>query len=90
MSFAGHVFDMIRRNKDNREMLNRLRGRDKDSSRTAYTSHIPNISAEEFDRINHQIKEREQNEQRYLLRTRLIFLVVSAIVIILLACLLSI
>lgn len=26
MSFAGHVFDMIRRYKENREMLDRLRG----------------------------------------------------------------
>lgn len=79
MSFAGHVFDMIRRNKEDREMLNRLRGRNNDS-RTAYTSHIPDISAEEFDRINHQIKERERTEQRYLFRTRLIFLVVTTIV----------
>lgn len=49
MSFAGHVFDMIRRNKEDREKLDQLRGRGKDA-RSRYSSHIPDISAEEYDR----------------------------------------
>ena len=64
MSFAGHVFDMIRRNKEDREMLRQLRDRGKDT-RAKYASQLPDISAEEFDRINRQVKEREQDEQKY-------------------------
>lgn len=64
MSFAGHVFDMIRRNKEDREKLDQLRRRGKDS-RLNYSSHIPDISAEEYDRINRQLKEREKQELLY-------------------------
>lgn len=64
MSFAGHVFDMIRRNKEDREKLDQLRGRGKDS-RSRYSSHIPDISVEEYDRINQQLKEREKEELLY-------------------------
>lgn len=65
MSFAGHVFDMIRRNKEDREKLSQLRGKGKDM-RTKYSSHIPNISVEEYEKINQQLKEREKNEQTYI------------------------
>ena len=53
MSFAGHVFDMIRRNKEDREKLSQLRGKGKDM-RTKYSSHIPDISVEEYEKINQQ------------------------------------
>ncbi len=43
MSFAGHVFDMIRRNKEDREKLSQLRGKGKDM-RTKYSSHIQIIN----------------------------------------------
>lgn len=83
MSFAGHVFDMIRRNKDDREALRQLRKRTMDG-RTNLPSRIPDISVEEFDHIKEQTKEREQQEKRYLFRT--IFLVLGTGVAILFVC----
>lgn len=64
MSFAGHVSDMIRRNKENREMLDRLRQSSKEA-KTKYAAQIPDITAEELEEINRRLHEREQQEQRY-------------------------
>lgn len=83
MSFAGHVFDMIRRNKEDREKLDQLRGRGKDA-RAQYSSRIPDISAEEFDRINRQMKEREQDEQRYQSRIKFLILGIALVVMVIL------
>lgn len=83
MSFAGHVFDMIRRNKEDREKLDQLRGRGKDS-RSRYSSHIPDISAEEYDRINQQLKEREKQELLYQAKVKYILLGCVIVVIVLL------
>lgn len=83
MSFAGHVFDMIRRNKENREMLSQLRDRGKDTH-AKYSSQIPDISAEEFDRINRQVKEREQDEQKYFSQIKYVILIAALAAIILL------
>lgn len=82
MSFAGHVFDMIRRNKEDREMLRQLRERGKDT-RAQYSSQIPDISVEEYERVNQQLKEREQEEQSYISRTKLIILAITIAIIIL-------
>lgn len=70
MSFAGHVFDMIRRNKENREMLDRLRGQSRDA-KTSYTTRLPDTTAEEMDAINRQIKQREERERRYVFRLKI-------------------
>lgn len=75
MSFAGHVFDMIRRNKEDREKLKQLR---KHSGQGNYSSRIPDISVEEFEQIQKQTKKREQQEQRYLFR---IILLIMGIVV---------
>ena len=83
MSFAGHVFDMIRRNKEDREMLRQLRDRGKDT-RAKYASQLPDISAEEFDRINRQVKEREQDEQKYFLQIKYVILLATLAAFILL------
>lgn len=83
MSFAGHVFDMIRRNKEDREKLDQLRGRGKDS-RSRYSSHIPDISVEEYDRINQQLKEREKEEMIYQAKVKYILLGCVIVVIIVL------
>lgn len=79
MSFAGHVFDMIRRNKEDREKLDQLRGRGKDS-RSRYSSHIPDISAEEYDQINLQLKEREKQELLY--QTKVKYIVLGGVVVV--------
>lgn len=83
MSFAGHVFDMIRRNKEDREMLRQLRDRGKDT-RAKYASQLPDISAEELDRINRQVKEREQDEQKYFLQIKYVILLATLAAFILL------
>lgn len=80
MSFAGHVFDMIRRNKEDREKLNQLRGRGKDA-RGRYSSYIPDISAEEYEEINQQLEKREQDERRYISRIKFFFLIAALVVI---------
>lgn len=76
MSFAGHVYDMIRRNKEDREALKRLRNRSRDM-RERYMdgkSSLPDISAEEFEEIDRQVKEREQGEKNYFFRAKLVML----------------
>lgn len=70
MSFAGHVFDMIRRNKENREMLDRLRGPSREA-KTSYTTRLPDTTAEEMDVINRQIKQREERERSYVFRLQI-------------------
>lgn len=65
MSFAGHVFDMIRRNKEDRDNLRRLRQQAKGTPRLHTTPHRPSISLEEFEEIQQQTKAREIEEQRY-------------------------
>lgn len=85
MSFAGHVFDMIRRNKEDREALKRLRNRSKDM-RERYmggNSSLPDISAEEFEEIDRQVKEREQQEKSYFFRTRLLILCIALVILLL-------
>lgn len=67
---------MIRRNKEDREMLRQLRDRGKDT-RAKYASQLPDISAEEFDRINRQVKEREQDEQKYFLQIKYVILLAA-------------
>lgn len=76
MSFAGHVYDMIRRNKEDREALKRLRNYSRDM-RERYMdgkSLLPDISAEEFEEIDRQVKEREQGEKYYFFRAKLVML----------------
>lgn len=83
MSFAGHVFDMIRRNKEDCEKLSQLSGRGKDM-RAKYSSHIPDISVEEYEKINQQLKERERDEQTYISRIKR-FILAAIIAIIMLS-----
>lgn len=73
MSFAGHVYDMIRRNKEDREKLRQLRKHGVDG-RVTYSSRIPHISVEEFEQIKEQTKERERQEKRYFYRIALLLL----------------
>lgn len=79
MSFAGFVFDMIRRNKEDREALKRIRERSKDAAKN-YKSSLPDITAEEQAEIISQTKEREEQEQKYHLRATLLILGIAIIV----------
>lgn len=79
MSFAGHVYDMIRRSKENKETLQRLRER----TREARWKYIgdgkhpkdPEISLEELLQIERQLKLREAEESHF--RFRIITIIIG-------------
>lgn len=86
MSYAGHVYDMIRRNKENREALKNRRKQMEDNKRKMHTrktsSPNTNISPKELERINQNMKKRESDEQRHLLFVQI--LIVGILIIVLL------
>ena len=82
MSFSGFVFDMIRRNKENRDLLTLRRERMKDLQGKMYrkgTLQNPNVTLEELEKIEKPTREKEKAETQYYLRATLIFLTVTAI-----------
>lgn len=82
MSFSGFVFDMIRRNKENRDLLTLRRERMKDLQGKMYrkgTLQNPNVTLEELEKIEKATREKEKVETQYYLRATLIFLTVTAI-----------
>lgn len=84
MSFAGHVFDMIRRNKENHELRKNITTGRSDMSKSILGSYqkINRISVSELDEINKKIKEKKiQDDSRM---TRDILKVVSVCLIIVL------
>ncbi len=65
MSFSGFVFDMIRRNKENRDLLTLRRERMKDLQGKMYrkgTLQNPNITVEELEKIEKATREKEKAE----------------------------
>lgn len=83
MSSIGHVSDMIRRSKENRELLNLRRERAKDIQ-TKYTSHLPDTTVEEFNKMNKKLKERETKEQYYIFKMKFIFFCIFVGIVLLL------
>ncbi len=92
MSFAGHVFDMIRKNKENRDLLNLRRERAKNRSKTYLgkedQANRPQISLEEYERIDKELKEWEKEKEKRSLRTTIViavciigFLLISGILV---------
>lgn len=83
MSFSGFVFDMIRRNKENRDLLTLRRERMKDLQGKMCTGkgtlQNPNVTLEELEKIEKATREKEKAETQYYLRATLIFLTVTAI-----------
>lgn len=68
MSFAGFVFDMIRRDKENRDLRNIRRERLNERLNKMYEGHngMPqNTTAEDMKKIAKQTKERERSELNY-------------------------
>lgn len=67
MSFAGHVFDMIRRNKEDRDRLNQRRERTNENRKknlekmTSYD--LSNITTEDLELIQRQTEERNREHQ---------------------------
>ena len=68
MSFAGFVFDMIRRDKENRDMLSLRRERLNDRWDKMYEGHngMPlNTTAEDMKEIADRTKKKERSELNY-------------------------
>lgn len=75
MSFAGFVFDMIRRDKENHAMRNLRRERLNERLDKMYEGHngMPlNTTAEDMAKIAKQTKKKEQTEQCYSLKMTLL------------------
>ena len=73
---------MIRRNKENRDLLTLRRERMKDLQGKMYrkgTLQNPNVTLEELEKIEKATRETEKAETQYYLRATLIFLAVTAI-----------
>jgi len=85
MSFAGHVYDMIRRNKENRELLNRNRNRMKETrqknlARNQVTCD-PTVSIEEIERIHRETKQWKWQRHQRVYRSTLIVLGIVVVLV---------
>lgn len=89
MSFAGHVYDMIRRNKENRELLEvrreRYKATRKKMSESSSPSSLPPVTPEEFGRIDRELKEKRNHEQKYALQMKILFLGIGLLALVLAA-----
>ena len=87
MSFAGHVFDMIKRDKQNREMLTYHRKRMKENQLKAYAKKTSNpntnISLEMLERIIKKKEKRESEEERRFFFTKILLFALVLIVLLL-------
>jgi NTP pyrophosphatase (non-canonical NTP hydrolase) len=75
MSFAGHVFDMIQRDKQNRALMKFRRNRMRENINklsTKTTSYPNNISYEVVDRIIKNKNERELREEQHFLFAKIL------------------
>ncbi|MCD8032250.1 MAG: hypothetical protein LUF85_15870 [Bacteroides sp.] len=88
MSFAGHVFDMINRSRQNRELLNLRWERAKGKKKAmGFGSQIgPDVTLEEYERINGELKEREREQERYIFRTTIKIVIVGFILLLIVIC----
>ncbi len=76
MSFGGHVFDMIRRDKLNRELRSLRRERSKERLSKLYGKHSfepEEVSVEELEKIGRQLKEWKAERQAHLSKQTLLF-----------------
>lgn len=88
MGTLGCIDDMLRRDKENRELRKIGRERMKDTRNrltSLQDSHgiNPEISTEELEKIKLQIREKEEMERKYILKTRLLFIGIALIIILL-------
>ena len=76
MSFAGFVFDMIRRDKENRNLRLLRRERLNERLDKMYKGHgMPrNTTAEDMEKITRLTRQKEYSEQRYTVRMMLIIM----------------
>lgn len=86
MGFAGHVLEMIRRDKAYRDQRNLRRSKAKQHRQMYVGSGAPppSVTAEELEHINRQTKMREAEQERYFIRMTLIVLAGLVVVTLLL------
>lgn len=89
MGTLGCINDMLKRDKENRDLRKIGRERMKETRnrllRLQHTSdNIPNIRPEELDKIERQNREKEEQDRKYFLKTKLLFIGTTLIAILLL------
>lgn len=86
MSFAGHIHDMIRRDKENRELRKNLRGRMKANQKGIIGSYrnYGYLAPEELDKIRKGLNEKSLRDERRMGKEFVIFLLAGIVIIILL------
>lgn len=83
MSFAGFVFDMIKRDKENRALRTLRRERHNDRWDKIYSQSkrkLPNTTPEELEEITRLTKEKEQLDGYHHIRMGLLLLLTSLII----------
>lgn len=83
MSFAGHVYDMIRRDKEYREQRKSLRAGNRTTQDGILGSYqdVNEITVEELDVINKGIREKKVNDDYLMTRNMIIILAVGLVVV---------
>ena len=83
MSFSGFVFDMIRRDKENRELRNLRRERHNERLGKMHKGRMgmpQNTTAEDLKKIAELTAKKEQSEQHYHSKMTMIILCISFII----------
>ena len=87
MGTLGCINDMMRRDKENRELRNRNRERMKETRdrliEVGKGCELPNVSVEDIDYIRKSTVEKEKNDNDRLFRIKLKFAVVVGVVLLL-------
>lgn len=86
MSFAGHIYDMIRRDKENRELRQNLRGRlkaDHKSSIGKYQDCYKDITPEKIDHITNELKKKSRQDEIKMQQSLIIVLFIGIVMIML-------
>lgn len=88
MSFAGHIHDMIRRDKENRELRKNLRGRMKANQKGIIGSYrnCDHVAPEELDKIRKGLKEKSLWDENRMGKEFVIFLLAGIVIILLFIC----
>ena len=85
MSFGGHVYDMIRRDKENREMRKRItKGHKADLAKCTLGQHkidYGNVSLSELEEIAKKTDEKLQYDRYMMNRNAILFLFIGFVLI---------
>lgn len=87
MSFSGHIFDMIRRNKEYRDTQNlrreRIRNLQEKMLNHGLSLENSHITVEELEEIKKQTESKERLEQNYLFRMKLLIFGIALVAFVL-------